>query len=136
GARSAGRSVGSSNTTSALAAIQVDEHRTRNEHDRQRRETEQPDEEEFEGDEIHVPSLGHPGLAARDYPGMSATTPKTAEITPITSVAPPAVSATRSMKPLARPSHSCTAKVRTMQPPSPTVIQAIRPSAGASRPTA
>src|SRR5690606_38240120 len=29
-----------------------------------------------------------------------------------------------------------TAKVRTMQPPSPTVIQAIRHSAGASRPTA
>src|SRR3546814_17732369 len=59
GARSAGRSVGSSNTTppSALAAIQVLHDHARHEHDGQRRQAQQPDEEEFEREEINVPPL-------------------------------------------------------------------------------
>src|SRR6478735_122662 len=137
GARSAGRSVGSSSTIgSALAAEEVAQHDRRDEDDREARQTQQADEEEFERHEIHG---SHPTARERDCQAEAvarAASPNPTEITPMSSSAPITLPATRKMNPSVRPYQSCTANERSTAPPKATSIHGMRHSSPTRMPIA
>ncbi|GAA3941743.1 hypothetical protein GCM10022383_19450 [Microbacterium soli] len=106
--------MGSSITTrvgSALAAEQVDEHGAGDEGDREARQSQQTEEEEFEGDGIHVSSLVAPGIGGADAGVLPwrhraetrADSPNPAETSAMITSAPIALPAARTMNPRARP---------------------------------